>query len=188
MIGENLKNKEYNYIINGNLAYITLYDKKNDKEKVTIIDLFNLERFIKHPYSWYLVWDKNISNYYVKSTIYMGLSKGKPKYKIVYLHKFLANIPEEKYGDHINHDSLDNREENIRESDNSNNNKNRKSRNSNNTSGYRNVIKSGGKWKVQLQIDGKNTVFKETFLKADLAGEFAKNMREKYYGEYAGKN
>jgi hypothetical protein len=42
---------------------------------------------------------------------------------------------------------------------------------------------------VQLQIDGKNTClkrFKENELEE--AGKFAEEMRNKYYGEYAGNS
>lgn len=178
--------KDYKYVIKKNLVYINLYSKKKKEEKVTVIDLFNLEKFLNHPYAWHLVWEEDIDNYYVKSSVYLGMENGKPKYKLVYLHKFLANIPEENYGDHINHDSLDNRTENIREIANGNNIKNRKSKNSNNTSGYRNVTWMNGWWRVQLQIDGKNYIFPEKFSKVDEAGKFAEEMRQKYYGEFAG--
>lgn len=72
-----------------------------------------------------------------------------------------------------------------------NNLKNRKGRNSNNKSGYRNVSwkKSENVWVVQLQINKKNTVLGK-FPKDQLeeAGKFAEQMRQKYYGKFAGNN
>ena len=67
--------------------------------------------------------------------------------------------------------------------------KNRKGRNSNNKSGYRNVSWDGYKWIVQLQVNGKNTClgrFPENEL--EQAGKFAEEMRQKYYGKFAGSN
>lgn len=93
--------------------------------------------------------------------------------------------------DHIHHDTLDNRKVNLRSTETIYNTKNRKSRNSNNTTGYRNVIynKTYKKkpYHVQLQVNGKNKVLGR-FDDVDEAGEFAKQMREKYYGEFKGKN
>lgn len=180
--------KQYKYEIRDNLVYITLYSKKNNEENITVIDLFNLDKFLSHKYAWHLVWEEDIENYYVKSCIYLGIVNGKPKYKIVYLHKFLTNIPEENYGDHINHNSLDNRIDNIREIENGNNIMNRKSKNSNNTSGYRNVTLIDRYWRVQLQINKKNYLFPEKFTDVDEAGAFAEEMRQKHYGEFAGNN
>lgn len=89
--------------------------------------------------------------------------------------------------DHINHDTLDNRKENLRVAKRSENSKNRKSKNSNNTSGYRNVSwnSSINKWMVQLQIDGKNNCL-GSFDNVHEAGKFAEEMREKLYKEFAG--
>ena len=90
--------------------------------------------------------------------------------------------------DHINGNTFDNRKTNLRIVEDSNNLTNRKSKNSNNKSGYRNVCwsKSESKWLVQLQINGKNTVLGK-FDDVDEAGRFAEEMRQKYYGEFAGK-
>jgi hypothetical protein len=42
---------------------------------------------------------------------------------------------------------------------------------------------------VQLQINGKNTILgKFPYEQLEEAGAFAEQMRQKYYGEYAGRN
>lgn len=93
--------------------------------------------------------------------------------------------------DHINHHTLDNRRENLRISPRINNSKNRNGKNTNNTTGYRNVmyIKENIRhpYIVRLQIDGKG-VHLGSFSDVHEAGKFAEEMRQKYYGEFAGEN
>ena len=65
----------------------------------------------------------------------------------------------------------------------------RRKRNKNNKSGYRNVCWDGYKWVVQLSIKGKNThLGRFDYEDLDKAGKFAEEMRQKYYGEFAGGN
>ena len=94
-----------------------------------------------------------------------------------------------KYVDHIEHNTLDNRKSKLRIISNKNNLTNRKGKNINNTSGYRNVSwnKEMQKWTVQIQINKKCVVL-GTFPKDQLeeAGKFAEEMRQKYFGEFAG--
>lgn len=111
----------------------------------------------------------------------------------VYLNVFIGNpegIPNTKV-DHINHNTLDNRKCNLRLTEQNQNLKNRNSKNTNNQTGYRNVsyIKSckGLPYWVQLMINGKNTVLGK-FADVDDAGSYAELMRQRYYGEFAGKS
>lgn len=90
--------------------------------------------------------------------------------------------------DHIDHDTKNNKKSNLRKTEHQTNATNRRGRNKNNKSGYRNVSKRDNQWVVQLQIEGKNTVLKKFPLdQLDEAGEYAKKMREIYYGEWAGE-
>lgn len=97
------------------------------------------------------------------------------------------NTNKNEYVDHKNHNTIDNRKNNLRVTRNDKNTKNRKSKNSNNTSGYRNVSWVNNKWIVQLQIKGKNKVLGK-FDDINKAGKFAEKMRKKYYGDFAGNN
>ena len=163
------KKKGNNYIVDEEhqIAKIEL-QRRNGKESLwTIIDLEDLERVINFPYTWYSRYLKNTKSYYVFATVYLG---GK-------------NV------DHIEHNTLDNRKSKLRIISNKNNLTNRKGKNINNTSGYRNVSwnKEMQKWTVQIQINKKCVVL-GTFPKEQLeeAGKFAEEMRQKYYGEFAG--
>jgi hypothetical protein len=118
---------------------------------------------------------------------------GERKGTTVTLQSFIGNPNHTKdvQVDHINHDSLDNREENLRITNKNQNARNRKSKNSNNITGYRNVAyipRNGNKpYIVQLMVNGKNKRLK-SFSDIDEAGIYAEEMRQKYYGEYAGSN
>lgn len=154
------------------------------------IDLEDLDRVINFPYTWSSKYDPDLEQYYVEATIHKKLIE-KGYSRVMKLHKFIINVDDDRVVDHINHDTLDNRKENLRVISHSNNSKNRKARNSNNKSGYRNVSWSNNdkKWIVQLQINKKNTCLgKFEYDELDKAGQFAEEMRQKYYGEFAGKN
>ena len=179
------------YIIDkeNNVAHIELVREK--KENLwTTIDLEDLDRVLNFPFSWTTRYDKTLHDYYAVSIVYEkdenGIRKGKP----LYLHRFIMNSTDENEQiDHINHKPRDNRKENLRPISISDNSRNRKTRNRNNKSGYRNVCWDGKRWIVQLQVEGKNKVlgrFKEEDLEE--AGKFAEQMREKYYGAFAGGN
>ena len=85
--------------------------------------------------------------------------------------------------------STTNRKENLRVILPNENLRNRESRNINNKSGFRNVSWDGHRWVVQLQINGKCVALgRFPYEQLEQAGLFAEQMRQKYYGEYAGNN
>ena len=93
--------------------------------------------------------------------------------------------------DHIDHNTFDTRKKNLRISINEQNTKNRKGKNSNNTSGYRNVFwnSKDQRWMVVLQIDKKSKCFgRFKYDELEKAGDLAEEMRQLYYGEFAGNN
>lgn len=183
-----MRNKNYDYSTDGDVSYVYLTQRNGDRHTV-IINTYNLDKMLNYEYKWGVYFDPCTSSFYVTATKYIGTINGKPKYETVYLHRFLLGIIDRKiHIDHENHNMLDNRDENLRVSNHTDNNKNRKSKNSNNKSGYRNVSWIDNYWRVQLQIDGKNHMFPEKFTDVDLAGQFAEEMRQRYYGEFAGFN
>lgn len=165
-------------------AVFYIINKKNETYKVKI-DIDHIERLTEFNNKWYAKWAGWA--YYVCHSEYLGFFNGRSTYKIHYLHRWLTSAKKKEYVDHINFDTLDNRSINLRLSSNSDNSKNRNGANSNNKSGYRNVCWDKWKcqWKMQLQINGKNTIL-GYFDDVHEAGKFAEEMREKHYKEFKG--
>ena len=182
------KKKGNNYIIDteNNIAKIEL-NRTKAENLWAIIDLEDLQRVLDFPYTWFAKYDPDIDSFYaVASQYHKELGRARP----VYLHQFVMDA-NGKVVDHENHDTLDDRKSNLRISEEIRNAMNRKAKNKNNKSGYRNVCwsKSEQKWLVQLQINKKNTVLgKFSYDELEQAGKFAEEMRQKYYGEFAGNN
>ena len=180
--------KGNNYIVDkeNNIVKIEL-NRRNSEKMWVIIDLEDLDKVINFPYTWYAKYSANAKGYYACATQYLPeLKHG----RTILMHQFIMGLDKtarEFNVDHENHNTLDNRKENLRITNVPDNGKNRESRNINNKSGYRNVSWDGSAWIVQLQVNGKGTCLGR-FSKDRLeeAGKFAKEMREKYYGEYAG--
>jgi hypothetical protein len=85
--------------------------------------------------------------------------------------------------DHLNHNTLDNRKHNLRIVSIDENNRNRRGANRNTSTGVRNVSysKTDNKYIVQLQVNGKNTVFGR-FDSLEEAAELANIKRKEIYG------
>lgn len=175
----------YNITTDGDVSYIHIKQRDGSSHDI-ILDTWNLERVVGFKYKWHVCYYKNPDTYYARATIYEGVENGKIRNAPILLHKFLLEKFNPESIDHKNYNGLDNREENLRITDYKTNSKNREGRNSNNTSGYRNVSKINGYWRIQLQIDGKNYLFPEKFEDVHEAGIFAKQMRQKHYGDFAG--
>ena len=170
--------------------YVVMYiTRKNGDQYEVIFDIEDYDKVSKYHYKWFLVWDNRSKSFFVRATKYLNDKSKKPN-EAVFLHRYILDIEDSEIEvDHINHDTLNNRRYNLRVSKRIENSKNRETRNSNNKSGYRNVcwLKDYNKWCVQIMVDGKNTRL-GFFDDVDEAGVFAKEMREKYYGEFAGEN
>jgi hypothetical protein len=85
-----------------------------------------------------------------------GYAATKIRQRTVFLSRFVMDEPAGLIVDHVNGDRLDNRKANLRICDAAENTRNRK-RPANNTSGFKGVSRHwrGGRWNVQIQVDGK---------------------------------
>jgi hypothetical protein len=176
------------YVIEKDVTKI-IYTNRKQEKITTTIDTEDLEKILNFHYSLSIQLNKHSKEYYANFTTYTKPENGKRITKILYLHNFIMGNLDGYIVDHINHNTLDNRKENLRHIAKQSNETNRKSKNSNNKSGHRNVCLVKDKWVVQLQIDGKNTKLKSFPLdQLDEAGKFAEEMRQKYYGDFSGEN
>lgn len=149
----------------------------------------HLKRLIELDQHWHMFWNWSNDQYYAKCTIQLKNKNIKQKSKPLQLGRFITNCHDKEYIiDHINNNTLDYRDDNLRITVDKFNLMNRRGENKNNTSGYRNVSWINGYWRIQLQVDGKNKLFPDKFTDVKKAGDFAKSMRDKYYGEFSGKS
>jgi len=163
---------------------VIIYIKRRTGEILeTLIDLEDFPRIKELDYSWYVQWDKKLKSYYARTSVLLGRENGIGKRKSLLLHSFIMDAQKGQYVDHKNHNTLDNRKENLSLGTPQANSVNRKSKNSNNNSGYRNVCWFDKKWVVQISVNGKNLVCGK-FDDVDEAGAWAEVMRQKYYMDY----
>jgi hypothetical protein len=151
-----------------------------------------MSKEIKLTQDYVTIVDDDIYDYLNQWSWYAYVKEGKYIYatrsengRTVWMHKEILQVSNGVLVDHKDGNGLNNQRYNLRESDRITNATNRRSKNSNNKTGYRNVCFFENKYIVQLQIDGKNTKL-GSFDTAEEAGKFAKEMRKKYYGEFAG--
>ena len=176
-----LKNE---YTIEDGHVRMKLVSKK-DGVHYTLFDLHYIDKVINSKLSWHLKWDSSLQSYYCKATKYLGLKDGKPKYKTVYFHRFITDtLDSDYYIDHMNHDTLDNRLDNLKITTQQDNTRNRRGANRNSATGVRNVSYDVRKemYIVQLQVKGVNTVVGE-FTTLEGAKQFATNKRKELYNK-----
>lgn len=147
-------------------AEIVLYDEDNEEVARALIDLEDVE-LVKH-YKWCLN-----GNGYVRSN------------KAGYLHRFLMNPSEDMVVDHISHNTLDNRKDNLRICTLQQNNWNMNVRDTN-TSGHTGVCFDNrrNKWFAQIFVNGKYNFLGYYENKQD-AINTRKQAEILYFGEYA---
>jgi hypothetical protein len=173
--------------------YVIIYfkRKKDDIELEGYIDLKDLQKFINQEIPYSAVWHPNPANYYAKATEYIGTFNGKPKYKIHYMHHDIVGNHKGMKVDHENHNTLDNRRNNLRITESTNNSTHRKGANKNNkTTGVRNVcyIERDNKYVVQMMKEGERFKWDFPSDQFEEACEFAIKKREELYGEFSGES
>ena len=113
-----------------------------------LIDESDLPLIEKHK------WHVNKSPYNIHAAT--NIKQENKQWKLFKMHRFILNAPKEMQVDHINHDGLDNRRENLRLCTPSQNSANRRAR-KNGTSKFRGVSwhKVDRKWMVALAKEGR---------------------------------
>jgi hypothetical protein len=103
---------------------------------------------------------------------------------VIYLHRFIINVPDDKEVDHINGDTLDNRKANLRICNKEENAQN-KGMQSNNTSGYKGVFYENRrkKWRAKIDAHGKR-IHLGYFEAPEEAYASYCEASKKYHGEF----
>ena len=136
-----------------------------------------------HPYlsrfSWQARYDRTTKKWYAARQI---------RRKFIYMHREILNAPDGLHADHINGNTLDNREQNLRLATPAQNAWNR-DKYKTNTTGYKGVTHEKGrnKFRAQITVHGRpiNLGRFEDPLEAAVAYDRAV---QKYHGEYGCTN
>lgn len=112
-LGKHINRQKQVITMDGDVAYIQLYDKYGNEKELAIIDSEDVSRVEKHK--WFS------SRKYVVTRL-------TPTNKFYRLHRFILDCAETGHPsiDHINHNPLDNRKSNLRSVDNSQSTLNRR--------------------------------------------------------------
>jgi len=172
--------------------YVIVYFKRKDGiELEGYINLEDLQKFIDKKLPYCATWHPHSANYYAKATEYIGIVNGKPKYKIHYMHHEVVENIKGMDIDHKNHNTLDNRKDNLRVTESTNNSAHRKGANKNNkTTGVRNVtyIKKKNVYWVQFMKKGERYRWEFSGDQFDEACKFAEKKRKELFAEFAGNS
>jgi hypothetical protein len=99
---------------------------------------------------WYST--PGVNTFYAKTLIILKGEPRKSRYKMKQMHRLIMNPPDNMQIDHINHNGLDNRKENLRLVTSRGNHLNRLNPNK---CGYPGLTKSWKKYRAQININGK---------------------------------
>ena len=162
-------------VVYDDYAEIIIYDKDCNEKCRALIDIEDVDKV--NFTSWYL--DKNG---YVISKCKQTKNKG------IYLHRLILNAEKMDVVDHINHNTLDNRKENLRlctQQENTFNTTNNR-KNLNKDSEEKGIFKRSGKWEARIMYNYKN-IYLGRYINKEDAIKARKQAEIKYFGEFRNK-
>ncbi len=148
--------------------------------KFAIVDDDNFEELSQ--FNWYANRKKDNNYFAQRKAIVEGNTK------ILLMHRVIMGCPDDLQIDHINHDTLDNRKENLRVCSNSSNQMNKRKKRKIASSKYKGVTfcKDGWrikKWKAYLQFGNKRYSL-GYFLTEEEAARAYDNKAKELFGEF----
>jgi hypothetical protein len=145
--------------------------------QVTLVDDEDYEYL--NQWKWRTTYNKSSDTFYALRT-----STDNKTHKTIYMHRLLLDNPD-CYVDHINHNTLDNRKENLRLASPSESARNRRIMKSN-SSGYKGVSwnKNARKWVSSIYVDRKciHLGYFENIEDANIA---YRNAAKKYHKDFS---
>lgn len=150
---------------------------KDDNDREFLIDIDDYYRLLKFGRYWFV--SKRVFNGREESYV-----ESKANGETIRLHNFIMNPAEGEVVDHINGDTMDNRKQNLRITNEARNAQNRATPR-NNTSGVKGVHFNGrmNKWVARIGYFGKR-IHLGAFDSFEEAVKARKEAEEKYYGEF----
>lgn len=144
------------------------------QNQIAIVDDWRYEEV--NQFKWSARWDENTKSFYAIRTEYH------PRQVTVYMHREIANTPKGLRCDHINHNTLDNQECNLRNVTSSQNTMNSKTRYDNEL-GERCIHFYGSGYQVRIMKNGKR-VFDKTYQSLDEAIAERDKAIKRIHGEF----
>jgi len=118
------------------------------KGQVAIVDDWWYEEL--NAYKWHATWNPYTQSYYAVRMSKMLFGKQ----KTIQMHAVVAGTPKGMKTDHVNHNTLENTEENLRVCTHAQNMMN-SGKYANNTSGFKGVTANGKGWRAQIGYGGE---------------------------------
>lgn len=138
-----------------------------------IVDVEDFEWL--NQWNWFASWNSCVNSFYAATN-----AKGK-----TLMHRLILNCKKNEEGDHENHNTLDNRKENLRKCTRKQNQMNRMPQ-SNNKSGFKGVSwsRAANRWTARIKIN-RNYKYLGLFDSAKEAAHIYDEAAKKYHGEFA---
>ncbi len=141
-------------------------------------------------YEWLMEWAWRHGNgYAIRTERKIHPACGKNHERTVYMHREIMNAPNDMFTDHVNHNRLDNRRENLRLCTQQDNNKNRVKQGNASVSSYKGVRwnKESRIWRASIW-NAKKCIELGYFSSEIKAAEAYNEAAVKYHGEFANLN
>ena len=170
---------KYDFEIRGDKVSIFL--RRRDESVIeTIIDKDNLQIAQSLRGRWYAQWSDKTKSFYAVSRSPSNKTNTHSR-----LHRLITDAPEWLEVDHINHDTLDNTSENLRNVTRSENAQNKRDISSRNKSGFRGVYWHEGnkRWRARVTVN-KKVIDLGEFTDVKQAGEAALRARVEFMPFY----
>ena len=147
------------------------------RKQSAIVDVEDFEWLSR--WNWYAQWAPTTHSFYAVR---------KENYGKVRIHRIILDCGPDKEVDHRNHDTLDNRRENLRKCTRLQNGRNQRTPRDN-TSGFKGVSwdKQVGKWRVMISIDRHQKSI-GYFRSRENAARAYDKVAKKHHGEFAHLN
>ena len=142
--------------------------------QVALVDDWRYEELSR--WKWFARWDPHTKSFYA------ARKEGWPQ-RTIQMHRQIMNTPDGVLCDHVNHNTLDNQEHNLRNATQSQNQMNGRVR-SNNKLGQKCISPHHTGYLVRVMKDGER-VFSKTFHTLDEAIAARDDAIRQFHGEYA---
>lgn len=166
------------YEVRGDVTAIFISSKKYGNLE-TLISTSKLEKANEITGSWFAFWRDTTKSFYVRGSTQAIAGNSKN----IQLHRLIMDCPADMHIDHINHDTLNNTDENLRIVTHAENQQNRRTYKNSNT-GFRGVtwVEGNRKWRATIAVNKKryHIGYFNSLAEADFAARKARAEKMKF--------